>query len=78
MAKQTVMDVGRVCVKNAGREAGKKCVIVEVVDKNFVVVAGPGVKKRRCNITHLEPTVKRVVKIKKGASAKEIEAAVKD
>ena len=26
------IEVGRVCVKIAGREAGEKCVIVEVID----------------------------------------------
>jgi len=55
-----MMEVGRVCVKTAGREAGEKCVIVDIVDKNFVVVLGPRVRRRRCNIKHLEPTDKRV------------------
>ena len=50
------MDVGRVCVKLAGREVGMKCVILERIDKNFVLVAAPGVKRRRCNVRHLEPT----------------------
>ncbi len=30
------VEVGRVCMKLAGREAGKKCVVVDVIDKNFV------------------------------------------
>ncbi|MEK6977003.1 MAG: 50S ribosomal protein L14e [Candidatus Hydrothermarchaeota archaeon] len=51
-----MLDVGRVCVKLAGREVGRKCVILERVDKNFVLVAAPGVKRRRCNVRHLEPT----------------------
>ena len=34
------MEVGRVCTKLLGREADKNCVIVEVVNKNFVVVSG--------------------------------------
>lgn len=55
-----MMEVGRVCVKIAGREAGEKCVIVDVLDKNFVVVFGPRVRKRRCNIAHLEPTDKKI------------------
>jgi len=69
------IDVGRICVKLAGREAGKKCVIVEVVDKNFVLVTGPkkvnGVKRRRVNMNHIEPTEK-TVKIKRGESDEEI------
>ncbi len=51
---------GSICVKTAGREAGKKCVVVDVLDKNFVLVTGPpsisGVKRRRVNIKHLEAT----------------------
>lgn len=50
------IEVGRVCLKTAGREAGEKCVIVEVIDENFVEVVGGAVKNRRCNIAHLEPT----------------------
>ncbi|MGN1362669.1 MAG: 50S ribosomal protein L14e [Methanobrevibacter sp.] len=50
------IEVGRVCVKTAGREAGEKCVIVDVIDNNFVEVVGGSVKNRRCNISHLEPT----------------------
>ena len=61
-----MLDVGRVCLKIAGRSAGKYCVIVEVVDKTFVLIDGQ-IKRKRCNIMHLEPT-KDVVEIKKGAS----------
>jgi large subunit ribosomal protein L14e len=54
------VEVGRICVKTQGREAGNRCVIVEVIDKNFVLVTGPeshtGVKRRRANIKHLEIT----------------------
>ena len=50
------IEVGRVCVKIAGREAGEKCAIVEIIDENFVEVLGVSVKNRRCNINHLEPT----------------------
>ena len=49
------IEVGRVCVKTAGREAGEKCVIIEVIDENFVEIVGTNVKNRRCNINHLEP-----------------------
>ncbi|HDJ97286.1 MAG TPA: 50S ribosomal protein L14e, partial [Thermofilum sp.] len=46
-----VFDVGRICVKTMGREAGKKCVIVDIIDDNFVLITGPkaasGVKRRR-------------------------------
>ncbi|ACV24767.1 50S ribosomal protein L14e [Methanocaldococcus fervens] len=68
------IEVGRVCIKTAGREAGKVCVIVDILDKNFVVVDGL-VKRRRCNIKHLEPTEKKV-DIQKGASTEEVKLAL--
>jgi large subunit ribosomal protein L14e len=49
------IEVGRICVKIAGREAGEKCVIVEVIDDKFVEVVGTSMKNRKCNIKHLEP-----------------------
>ena len=51
------IEVGRVCVKTAGREAGEKCAIVEIIDENFVEVIGESVKN---NIAHLEPTADSV------------------
>jgi len=75
------IDVGRICVKIAGREAGKKCLIVEVIDKNFVLVTGPkkvnGVKRRRVNVSHIEPTEK-MVKMRRGESDEEIMKALDD
>lgn len=73
------IEVGRVCVKIAGREAGLKCVIVDLVDENFVVVTGPkdvsGVKRRRANIKHLMP-LEVVLKISRGASDEEVRRAL--
>lgn len=73
------IEVGRICVKLAGREAGRKCVIVDIIDENFVLVTGPeqltGVRRRRANIKHLEP-LPRKVEIEKGASDEEILKAV--
>jgi len=70
-----MIDVGRICVKTAGREAGKFCVVVDVLKDRFVLVTGPlvvtHVKRRRCNIEHLEPTPD-VIKIAKNASDVEI------
>ncbi|MEW9490904.1 MAG: 50S ribosomal protein L14e [Candidatus Aramenus sulfurataquae] len=76
-----VIETGRICVKTRGREAGKKCVIVDIVDNNFVLVTGPkklsGVKRRRVNILHLEPTDKKV-DIQKGASDEEVEKKLQE
>ena len=49
------IEVGRICMKISGREAGEKCVIVEIIDDKFVEIVGSAVKNRRCNIKHLEP-----------------------
>ena len=69
------VEVGRICVKIAGREAGRRCVIVDVIDKNFVLVTGPmkvsDVRRRRTNISHIEPMPLKI-KIKKGAGDDEV------
>ena len=71
----SAMDVGRICVKLKGREAGNRCVIVDVVDRNYVIVTGPpevtGVRRRRVNMSHLQP-LDEVVEISKNASDEEI------
>lgn len=71
-----LFEVGRVCVKTRGREAGKECVVVDIIDENYVLVDGPKVKRRRCNVRHLEPTPRKI-NIKKGASHKEVLEAFK-
>ncbi len=60
-----MIEIGRVCVKLAGREAGKKCVIVDVIDNNYVLIDGD-VRRKKCNIKHIEP-LDKVIKISKGA-----------
>ena len=69
------IEVGRVCVKIAGREAGEKCAIVEIIDENYVEVIGEAVKNRRCNISHLEPTAET---IDVSGDAESIKAALAD
>jgi len=73
------IEVGRICVKLLGREAGRKCVIVDIIDENFVLVTGPksltGVKRRRANINHIEPLDKKI-DIPKGASDEEVLKAI--
>ena len=60
-----VLEIGRVCLKLVGREAGKYAVVLKPAgkakdEKSFVFVTGPrlltGVKRRRCNIDHLKAT----------------------
>lgn len=76
-----VFDVGRICVKLAGREAGRKCVIVDIIDEKYVLITGPksltGVKRRRVNVKHIEPTPLKV-NISKGASDEEVIKALQE
>jgi large subunit ribosomal protein L14e len=75
----SAIEVGRICVKNAGRLAGRKCVVVDIIDENFVLVTGPkdvtGIKRKRANIRHLVPTTEKI-DIPKGASDEEVKAAL--
>ena len=75
------IEVGRICVKTAGREAGKHCVILEVIDKNFVLITGPkevtGIKRRRTNINHLKP-LEQKIKIEKDSSDEEVNNVLKE
>lgn len=74
-------EVGRVVVKILGREAGRRAVIVDIIDENFALISGPkdvsGVRRRRANFKHLEP-VNKSIKIGKGASDEEIKAAIEE
>jgi large subunit ribosomal protein L14e len=72
----SVYDIGRVCVKTMGREAGNYCVIVDIIDKNYILIDGLKVKRRRVNFNHIEPG-SDVIEIKKGAKHKDVEEAIK-
>jgi len=69
------IEVGRICVKQVGRENGRKCVVIDVMDKSFVLVTGPkkvtGVKRRRVNINHIMPLQDKI-EVKRGASDEEV------
>ncbi len=73
------VEVGRICVKTAGRETGKKCVIIDVMDKSFALVTGPkaitGVKRKRVNLAHIM-TLEDRVELKRGASDEEVTSAL--
>jgi large subunit ribosomal protein L14e len=69
------VEVGRICVKLAGRETGRKCVVIDVMDKSFVLITGPkkitGVKRKRVNVNHVKPLQDRI-EIPRGASDEEV------
>jgi large subunit ribosomal protein L14e len=70
-----MLDIGRVCLKTAGRDAGKKCVIVDILDKNFVMIDGE-TRRRKTNISHLEP-LDAMLEIEKGADNAAVVAAMR-
>lgn len=71
-----MFEVGRLCVKTAGRDATRRCLVVEVLDNSYVLIDGQ-TRRRKCNINHLEAT-DTLVKLSKSATssavAKELEA----
>jgi large subunit ribosomal protein L14e len=73
------IEVGRLCIKQLGRESSKKCVVIDVMDKSFVLVTGPkkitGVKRRRVNINHIMPLQDKI-EVKRGASDDEVTQAL--
>lgn len=71
-----MFEIGTVCVKIAGRDAGKICVVVDNIDDKTVLIEG-ATRRRKCNINHLEITDK-IAKVKKGASNSEVVKALKE
>ncbi|MCY3411410.1 MAG: 50S ribosomal protein L14e [Candidatus Heimdallarchaeota archaeon] len=52
----SAIEIGRIVTKIMGREAGNYAVVTQLLDKNFVEITGPNIKRRRVNISHIEPT----------------------
>lgn len=73
----SVYEIGRVCVKLMGREAAHYAVVVDIIDKSYLLIDGLRVKRRRCNYKHLEP-IDEVIDISKGASHEDVVAAIED
>ena len=68
-----MLEVGRLCVKTAGRDAGEYCVIVEVVDDKYVLIDG-NTRRKKVNKSHIEPLAK-VLNIKKGDDTQTVQRA---
>ena len=75
------IEVGRICVKITGREAGRKCIVVNIIDENFALITGPrkvsGIKRRRVNISHIEPTEVKIDIIREAADEEIVQALTK-
>lgn len=66
----SLFEVGRLVLKVAGRDAGRKGVVVEQFDDGHVLIDG-GVRRRKVKVRHLEP-LEQVLEITKGASHEKI------
>lgn len=70
-----MFSIGRICMKIAGRDAGKYCVVVDNMEEPYVMIDGM-TRKKRCNKKHLE-VLSKTVSIKKGADTATIIASLK-
>lgn len=69
------MEIGQVCVKIAGRDSARRCVVVDIIDEKYVLIDGE-TRRRKCNVYHLEPLSKKL-KVKKNASTEDVIKAFK-
>lgn len=66
----SLFEVGRVVVKVAGRDAGRKGVVVEQLDSIHVLVDGD-LRRRKVNVRHLEP-LPEVMEMEPGAAHEDV------
>ena len=71
-----MIEIGRIIVKTAGRDAGKKGVIIDILDNKYVLIDGE-TRRRKCNILHVEP-LNQVIKMEKNASHDVVSKALKE
>lgn len=63
-------DIGRICIKLAGRDSNKYCVIVDKIDNNYVLVDGQ-TRRKKVNIKHLM-ALKKTISLDKNASHEKV------
>jgi large subunit ribosomal protein L14e len=71
-----MIEVGRMCKKIAGRDAGLTCVVVDIHKDGFVMIDGE-TRRRKCNPRHLVALPEKL-SIEKGASHEAIVKALKE
>lgn len=69
-----MIEIGRVVVKTAGRDASKKGIILDILDDNYILIDGE-TRRRKVNILHVEP-LNQVIKIGKNAPHEEVSKAL--
>ncbi len=65
-----MVEIGQLVMKVAGRDSAEIGVVVDIIDSNYVLIDG-NVRRKKCNIKHLE-FLDKVLKIKKNATTEEI------
>ncbi len=70
-----MIEIGRLCIKTAGRDAMQHCVVIEIIDDNYVLVDG-NTRRKKVNKSHLEP-LNKVLSVKKGADTKTVHEELK-
>ncbi len=70
------IEVGRLIVKTAGRDSGKIGVIIDIIDKNHVLIDGQ-VRRKKCNIQHIE-ILDQKIKIKQKATTDNVIKELKE
>ncbi|MDD5112265.1 MAG: 50S ribosomal protein L14e [Candidatus Altiarchaeota archaeon] len=73
-----IYEIGRVCRKTAGAEAGKLCVILTKPTEGMVTIAGPNIKKSKTSMAHLEPLPNTVQIAKDAGQIEAVEALKKE
>jgi len=71
-----MIEVGRVVIKIAGRDARGVGAIVKVLDENFVIIDG-ALRRKKVNIKHIELLPKKI-DIKEEADKKEVLEKLKE
>lgn len=65
-----MVEIGQLAMKIAGRDSGDICIVIDKIDPTYVLVDG-NVRRKKCNIKHLEFLDKNV-KIKKNATTEDV------
>ncbi|MBI2671009.1 hypothetical protein HYX18_03470 [Candidatus Woesearchaeota archaeon] len=60
-----MLTIGRICIKTAGRDKDRVGIVIDLINDKFVLIDG-NVRRKRCNISHLEP-LPEIVNIDKNA-----------
>ena len=74
--RDKMIEIGRLCVKIAGRDAGKKAIIIDILNDKYVLIDGE-TRRRKCNILHIE-ILNQVVSIEKNPSHEEVAKVLKE